>query len=241
MKLEPLKTDNSNYSSKNYFSKNPIRNYSHLGPLERILKIIKNKKFDSIAEIGCADGIFLLTLSKLCKELHATDIQESFINNLSKVKIKNLHLHVDDIQNSTLSNNKFDLVICLETLEHLSNPSKAISEINRTMKKNAHCIISVPIEIGFPLLLKYLARLILGYGKSYDGGYSFRELVNAFFKKPDEIYHSKHLGHKGFDYRSIVRLLRNNFIIEKIEYFPFSILGSNFNYRIILLCKKTSP
>lgn len=141
--------------------------------------MIATNNYNAIAEIGCADGIFLSSLSRLCKELYATDIYEPFINNLLNVNISNLNLYLDDIQNSRLESNKFDLVVCLEVLEHIADPSKTISEISRIMKNNAYCVISVPIEIGFPVLLKYFGRLVLGYGKMYDGGYRFKELVKS--------------------------------------------------------------
>lgn len=238
MKLELPKEGLTVYAFRNYLSNNLLRNYAHLWPLKKVLKMIENNHYDAIAEIGCADGIFLPSLSRLCKELYATDIYEPFIDNLLNVNISNLHPYLDDIQNSRLESNKFDLVVCLEVLEHIANPQKAISEISRIMKNNGYCIISVPIEIGLPVLVKYISRLILGYGKMYDGGYKFKELIKAILKKPDEEHHSKYLGHKGFDYRKIVELLKEKFSIEKIKYFPFNILGPNFNYRIILLCRK---
>ncbi len=40
--------------------------------------------------------------------------------------------------------NSFDLIICLAVIEHVENPSFFISEIFRTMKKNAILFISTP-------------------------------------------------------------------------------------------------
>jgi len=38
----------------------------------------------------------------------------------------------------------FDSVICTQVLEHLAEPSKAISEIYRVLKKGGHCLLSAP-------------------------------------------------------------------------------------------------
>jgi len=50
----------------------------------------------------------------------------------------------------------FDIVICLETLEHISNPYKAMKEILRIAKKDALFIMSMPNEYNFILRFYYL-------------------------------------------------------------------------------------
>ena len=58
---------------------------------------------------------------------------------------------VDLIASSTaipIREKQFDLVLCTEVLEHVSEPGKALQEIRRVLKPSGHLFISVPFLIG---------------------------------------------------------------------------------------------
>lgn len=52
-----------------------------------------------------------------------------------------------DICNMPFENEKFDVVLCNHVLEHILDEKKALSEINRVMKKNAWAVLLVPIDV----------------------------------------------------------------------------------------------
>ena len=52
--------------------------------------------------------------------------------------------YVADIQDTKLKKEKFDLIICIQTLEHLYSPKKAIKEIFRLLKKGGYAILDNP-------------------------------------------------------------------------------------------------
>ena len=52
--------------------------------------------------------------------------------------------------------NLFDIVLCLETLEHTQNPHKVMEEILRISKDNVLIFLSMPNEYNFWLRLQYL-------------------------------------------------------------------------------------
>lgn len=56
---------------------------------------------------------------------------------------------VGDAHNLPFGNEKFDIILCTEVLEHLHSPSIAISEMNRVLKKNGKLILST--RFIFPL------------------------------------------------------------------------------------------
>lgn len=61
-------------------------------------------------------------------------------------------LNVDvvcDIHNLPFSDNKFDLIICIEVLEHVEKPATAINELHRVLKENAIVVLST--RFIFPL------------------------------------------------------------------------------------------
>ncbi len=55
-----------------------------------------------------------------------------------------------------IPSNSLDIILCLETLEHLQNPQKTMQEILRIAKDDATIFISMPNEYNFWLRLQYL-------------------------------------------------------------------------------------
>lgn len=53
----------------------------------------------------------------------------------------------EDLQNLTFDSNTFDIVISLDVFEHIPDPWKAFSEVNRVLKPGGIGIITVPIDI----------------------------------------------------------------------------------------------
>ncbi len=52
-----------------------------------------------------------------------------------------INFKIGDAHKLPFDNNSFDLVICIETLEHLENPTKALAEIKRVLKKKGKVLI----------------------------------------------------------------------------------------------------
>jgi ubiquinone/menaquinone biosynthesis C-methylase UbiE len=80
------------------------------------------------------------------------DISESGIQ---QCKEKNINAYLVDVSAEPLPfpDNFFDIVICLETLEHLMNPYFAMMEIRRVLKEKGRLICSVPNPLtGHPYL-----------------------------------------------------------------------------------------
>jgi trans-aconitate methyltransferase len=65
----------------------------------------------------------------------------------------------------------FDLVLCLETLEHTGNYRVGLDNLARATGAGGHLLITVPNERGLPGILKFFGRKIL-----------MREDYHAFFK-----------------------------------------------------------
>jgi SAM-dependent methyltransferase len=57
--------------------------------------------------------------------------------------------YVQDIQKTNLEAEKFDLIICSQTLEHVYNPIKAINEIFRLTKKGGYAILDAPFTYPY--------------------------------------------------------------------------------------------
>lgn len=96
----------------------------------------KNSK--TVLDVGCSDLYFYSKLKKrgyLCTPI---DIQP-----------KNRGVIKQNIEKIRFKNKSFDIVLCLEVLEHTKNPVKALKELKRVAKNQI--IISVPNEPFFSL------------------------------------------------------------------------------------------
>ena len=91
--------------------------------LPQFLELTKPK--NKIADLGCGDGRIVITLLKNnYKYICAIDYSKEAINRLNDlVKTENLDIvtKVEDLNNITLDNNKFDAIICTSVLHYFSD------------------------------------------------------------------------------------------------------------------------
>lgn len=104
---------------------------------------IKPVNGNKILEIGCGDAGCIYYLNKLGFSVYGADYSESAIE---KAKSNGLQVFQFDASNDVLPfpENYFDIVICLETYEHLRNPQHCTEEILKVLKTGGNLIISVP-------------------------------------------------------------------------------------------------
>lgn len=86
-------------------------------------------------DIGCGDMPFRSLIEKHVSQYDSVDMEKR----VPDVK------YLADIQDmSIIDSDSYDSALCLEVLEHVPNPLKAISEIHRILKKGATLVCSVP-------------------------------------------------------------------------------------------------
>lgn len=77
---------------------------------------------------------------------------------------------VADGQNLPFENDYFDLIFCLETLEHMANPVRTLQEIRQCLKKNGQVIISMDSgNLLFRIIWFFWTRF--GKGKVWRGSH----------------------------------------------------------------------
>jgi SAM-dependent methyltransferase len=96
-------------------------------------------------------------ISAGCTQLYGVDGPQGFTDRAISRGYKEVSV-VADLNVSTLpsANESFDLVVCKDVFEHLLNPTHALSEISRVLKKDGLLLLHVPNH--FPLIgrLKFL-------------------------------------------------------------------------------------
>jgi len=147
-----LKIHNQIYFSKGF----SISQKVHKQRFESLLKligVISNKK---ILDAGSGEGLFLSTL----KTKYAFGIALSEKRTKKALQTyPNLSISVADVKHLPFGNDSFDVIVCSEVLEHVSEYKKALHEFKRCIKPNGLIVLSFPneftVSIGRFLTLKF--------------------------------------------------------------------------------------
>ena len=160
------------------------------------LELAKKVKPGKALDIGCGLGGFSLQLKKIGFDVSCTDGSLKYVKNAKKLGF--MSKQADFNEKLPFKDKSFDLVSCLEVIEHVEKAEYLIKEIRRILKKRGYLLISTPNYAFLGVRLKIL------FGAAI----------------PDEGYHFRF-----FTYKSLVELLKNGgfSIIEdnSISFLPF--------------------
>ena len=100
--------------------------------------------FDSFIELGCGKGLYAKHLTKLkpnCDyvgcDLDKTALKQAFKN-------KNVDYILCDVHNLPIIENRMDVVLCSEVIEHISSPYETLEAIADIPRKTV--LVTFPIE-----------------------------------------------------------------------------------------------
>lgn len=152
-----------------YYSKNPLVKNLFLKRLKIALRLAKTqlglRDAPRAIDLGCGDGIFL----KLLEEKFPF-VKTFGVDILPEVegtkKILRAEIKIGDLRQTGFPDNFFDIVFCLDTLEHFEKLDEPVKEIERITKDNGLLIVSLPTESHF----YKLGRLILKGTTSMETG-----------------------------------------------------------------------
>lgn len=108
--------------------------------MKKILQKI-NPAPAKILDIGCASGHITAKIAKFfpVAQVSGLDTYKQAIEFGRKIHPE-VKFKIGDAENLPFKNESFELVTCIETLEHLENPKKALLEIKRVLK-SAGCAL----------------------------------------------------------------------------------------------------
>jgi ubiquinone/menaquinone biosynthesis C-methylase UbiE len=135
---------------KKHFNANPLQKFLLENFYKSLTELTEDLQIESVLDAGCAEGFALNILkdNKAVKKLAGLDQSIDSIN-LGKKLHPFIKFTKGSIYKMPYKDKEFDMVICLEVLEHLTQPKKALKEIIRISKM--YCLISVPNEPWFRL------------------------------------------------------------------------------------------
>jgi len=157
---------------------------------EYIKKVLK--KGEIFLELGCADGSFASFVSQTTKaKAIGLDISTASVKDAKKLGV-NVKIH-DLAKRFPFQNEKFDVIVALEVIEHLLDNESFVEEIHRVLKKKGYLVLSTPnlasltnrIRLLFGKYPKYLSTTWKTqdyHAHLYTPELMKRQLENAGFK-----------------------------------------------------------
>ena len=106
----------------------------HLGPV-RGLKVL---------EVGCGLGAFSKYLVDAGAEVTAADFSPAAVRLTTELLHERASTVVADVQQLPFVDASFDLVVSLDTLEHVPNPNRGLAELVRVTRPRGRLIITTP-------------------------------------------------------------------------------------------------
>lgn len=154
-----------------------LLDYASLFRLKIIQEFVANVKGKTILDLGCGNGSISLLMWYLGAKVHSVDITKQALNstrNLNKINKNtapfNPRLCMGDATELPLKTEAFDIVFCIETLEHIQDDKSAIKEIERVTKRGGTVILAVPYSSKVSRIQNYRC-------------YSFKTIKERLFSK----------------------------------------------------------
>ncbi len=123
----------------------------HKGRHDTSFGLLKPEKHEIILDAGCGDGSWDFRIAKKCKKVIAIDISKSAFFEAKKKAPSNLIFEKMNVEQLKFSANSFDKIYCIETIEHLLKPEKALKEFYRVLKPKGKLVISYPLVDNTPV------------------------------------------------------------------------------------------
>ncbi len=203
---------------------------SHRRRMDRALSILDGRSFARAADVGAADGWYLQELIRRGEVGEGLAIErdpDMIAGGAAVSATMPLTWARPDDPVVEAQRGTFDLVACLETLEHVDDPFALMADVVDLAAPGGTILISVPVEVGPSLLVKQTGRWMANRKGDYGyERYTWQELCQAgVFGRVGELSRVNLHSHKGFDYRRIAAALGSRVDIERTVYGPVHVLG----------------
>lgn len=205
----------------------PINIYSR----ENVIKALELKNNETILEIGCSSGWLIDDLKKKFKKINyvGVDVVKKPIKKLAK-KYPEIAFLIFDITKNYLKKIKFDNIIILNVLEHISNDDLALKNSKKLLKKNGKIFIEVPAN---RFLYDNYDKELMHFRR-----YQMSELLIKLKKNGYEVLKKQHLGFFCFFPFFFVKLFNKIFNKENKVAKKQIKLSNNFLVNLLIILEK---
>lgn len=177
----------------------------------------------SLLDIGAADGIGLPYLKPLAKQVLSVNYYERHTREFKLAHPEDAVLTAD-ARALPLADASFEVCTSFEALNCV--PSRAdriqcLAEIHRVLKPGGWFVCSLPIEVGYPALIKYVARRCTG---KQTRGINLSVALRHWLYRFNDIEHFDQGCHVGFNVYRFVDDMRANYDVLQTRAIPIPIL-----------------
>lgn len=139
--------DTTNFAK--FQTRNPLARFLFDRFYETLRHMVAELQPESVLDAGCGEGETLERLRDLLpRDVHGFDNNPACVK-FAAARLPAYRFSTGDVCRVDYQDNRFHTVLCLEVLEHLHEPSRALRELVRV--SSSHIIISVPNEPFFRL------------------------------------------------------------------------------------------
>ncbi|NOZ65295.1 MAG: class I SAM-dependent methyltransferase [Alphaproteobacteria bacterium] len=163
-------------------------------PTKNIIIKDNTKKTDAILDIACGTGSILRFLKDNdYKDLHGTEISNLCIERLEDLGVSMFKSILPTIE---CNDNRFDIVIASQILEHIIKRDKFLSEIKRVTKPGGQCFIFVPDDCLGPIdepshVIKFNQKSLTKLIGKYFNNFTVTSIKDENFEMPILFAHIK--------------------------------------------------
>jgi 2-polyprenyl-3-methyl-5-hydroxy-6-metoxy-1,4-benzoquinol methylase len=189
-------------------------------------------------DFGCADGVFLPSLSKHFDYVCAIDRNPKFLEiastSVSRLGLTNVDLLCNDgltihDLKKRLSDREYKVLYLLETLEHIGEREspydsriRFLEEMAALTSKDGIIVVSVPNMVGIFFLIQRIGLALTG---SLREPISLMNLLKAsFLRDTSELEKQWNGGHLGFNHTRLERRMRDRFNVIRRRHLAFQVI-----------------
>ena len=121
--------------------------------------ILKHKgKILRYSDFGCSNGYLTNIFANMLNTKHNYGYDHSDNIHIARKKYNNIIFNKLDLNIINKFELKYDLITCLETIEHVGSIQNALTNLRDCLSSPGLIILSMPIETGFIGLIKYIIK-----------------------------------------------------------------------------------
>jgi len=126
--------------------------------IEEMIENLDIPKGARVLDVGCGPGELTLSLLKKGYSVWAVDISQAMVDEAMRNINANgfpewKQVYVGDIEQLEFSDDSFDVVVAAGVIEYQQDDEKALSEMQRILKKDSHVILNVTNRYSPMLIL----------------------------------------------------------------------------------------